>query len=206
MNEMHDATQILMAAYQKRVSENKEKEALRLSGLDPIFEEQTPEVPLIKKVTQDIVDQCADMLVFARHNSYLSLAGLAANQLGKFGERVQLNACFINRGWKQGWTVALNPQVISSFGSTTNSREGCLTWPKKKILADRKQDIVVSYTDICGEGKEERVQDFEAIVWQHEINHLRGIPEFVVDPEKKQKPNERCQCGSGKKFKKCCGK
>lgn len=52
----------------------------------------------------------------------------------------------------------------------------------------------------------------ESVAVQHEIDHLEGILMFdrewkVEQATKvnKQKPNEKCACGSGKKYKKCCG-
>jgi len=175
------------------------------SGLTPIQNQQTPAVLSSIEISEAVLGHLWDLLIFAEHNTYLRLAGLAANQLAKEDERVMLNACFINRGY-DGWVVALNPSIEEEEGSSTNSREGCLTWPGKKILADRKEIVTVSYVTVSGEEKRERIEGFEAIVWQHEINHLRGIPEHVIDPEKKAKPNEPCVCGSGKKFKKCCGR
>lgn len=53
----------------------------------------------------------------------------------------------------------------------------------------------------------------ECVAVQHEIDHVRGILFFdrewknePIKKEKKQKPNEKCACLSGKKYKKCCGK
>ncbi len=53
----------------------------------------------------------------------------------------------------------------------------------------------------------------ECIAVQHEVDHLEGILMFDREWEykpvkvgKKVKPNEKCPCGSGKKYKKCCGK
>jgi peptide deformylase len=206
VKDIDNGMQLLVAAYQRRIEDKDAKECIRQSGIEPIFEEQTPEVPPLQEITEDVLNCCADMLVFARHCPYMNLAGLAANQLGISGKRISLNVCFINRGWRAGWLAALNPGIVSETGVSKNSSEGCLTWPKKKILAIRRESVVVSYLGLEGTPREESVEGFEAVVWQHEINHLKGIPEHVMDPDKKQKPNAPCLCGSGRKFKRCCGK
>jgi preprotein translocase subunit SecA len=52
-----------------------------------------------------------------------------------------------------------------------------------------------------------------SIAVQHEMDHLNGevLPDFGIKKEpiivnKKIGRNEPCICGSGKKYKKCCGK
>ena len=69
---------------------------------------------------------------------------------------------------------------------------------------------------------EERMQEIAAIFKEHGWKHIIGLepdkPEDITDLElllnparptiaaKKVGRNEPCPCGSGKKFKKCCGK
>jgi len=37
------------------------------------------------------------------------------------------------------------------------------------------------------------------------LPNLFGRTSTLVRSEKKKYPNEKCPCGSGKKYKKCCG-
>lgn len=201
---LSDTIKFLASAEACRKEEDEACKILEESGLDPILNQQTPKLDPVMNITDKVIEQCQALILFARYNKYMRLAGLAANQLGYSGERVTLNACFINR--KGQWTGAINPAIISVEGASRNSIEGCLTWPDRQIRAMRHDSIVVSFTDLCGDSREESVSGFEALVWQHEINHLNGVPERVIDPDKKLKPNSPCYCGSGKKFKKCCGR
>jgi len=175
-------------------------------GIAPIQNVQTPKVPLIAHGDDRLGELCEELLFFAKHNRYLRLAGLAANQVGIKGERVMLNACFIDRDL--GWVVALNPEIISLPGISLNSKEGCLTWPGKFIEANRSTKAQVRYWTLGWEERVIDVEGFEAKVWQHEINHLNGVAEKIFAPEDKRaaRPNNPCPCGSGKKFKKCCGR
>ena len=82
----------------------------------------------------------------------------------------------------------------------------------RTIIAERYPSILVSYWNQDSSFIEnEFLDDYEAQVWQHEINHLDGKQEILKDlPIKKEERlpgrNEPCFCGSDKKFKKCCGK
>lgn len=180
------------------------EKALYYAGIDAIFNEQTPVVEPVVSLTEESLKIYDEMLLFVKFNRYLRLAGMAANQVAKNGERIDLSACYINRD--HSWIIALNPCIVDYRGSSRTSREGCLTWPDKKIVTVRHEEITVSYTDLRGALITEDVSGFEAIVWQHEVNHLLGIPENVIDPEIKLKPNDKCHCGSSRKFKKCCGR
>jgi peptide deformylase len=90
--------------------------------------------------------------------------------------------------------------------------EGCLTWPNKTILAKRYPKITVSFWTQDGSFvKDFALSDYEAQVWQHEVCHLEGIEEKFKPnqgnrSENKVGRNSECPCGSGKKYKKCCGK
>lgn len=66
-----------------------------------------------------------------------------------------------------------------------------------------------------------RAKELESIFkkngWEHSIEVRRGEPEDIADLESLQNPvvtervekkpgrNDPCPCGSGKKYKKCCG-
>ena len=92
--------------------------------------------------------------------------------------------------------------------------EGCLTWPGKKIVADRYPLVTATYFTIDGEYVNgEEFAAFDAQVFQHEYDHLDGIVEKMVNNDfrtyRRESPkvgrNDPCPCGSGKKYKKCCG-
>ena len=174
--------------------------------IEPLLNEQTPAVGKVYD-TCNIAETCKELLGFAIDNPHMKLAGLAANQVAIDGIRCGLNVCFVRVGEIE-WITAINPEIISTFGGTFNATEGCLTWPNKQIRAIRSAYLTVRYQRVDGSSVTRDAKDFEAQVWQHEVNHLRGIAENVIDPEvlSDLKPNDKCSCGSGKKFKKCCGR
>jgi len=133
-------------------------------------------------------------------------AGLASNQCG-IEER--FCACYTSEGWK----LLVNPIITSKTGDIVIKEEGCLSWPNKYILAKRYKDIEVEYCTLNGEYVTENYSGWSAQVIQHEVDHLNGVAEEVIERDyktiKREEPklgrNDPCHCGSGKKYKKCHG-
>lgn len=182
--------------------------------------QQTPLVSYVEpRDNQFDIDQYKVFL--SDFMSYVSLRhdalGLAANQIARDGDpnKRQMHRVFAMReGPYASWEVIIAPKTEQSMGYPKQKQEGCLTWPQMKIVAQRYPEVVVTYRNIRGELVENRLlTGVLAQVWQHEINHLNGVEEEVLPPggtikrkTKKVGRNDPCPCGSGKKFKKCCGK
>jgi peptide deformylase len=150
-------------------------------------------------------------------NAYLDFAnqqrnavGLAANQCSLDGERFN-QRIFALRDMKTGiWRIIVDPVVLEYIGMRESKLEGCLTWQGRLIIANRFRAVRVGYSDVDGNMHDEIYKGFEAQIWQHEINHLDGIPEdivtydYMLPKEKEIGRNDKCPCGSGKKYKQCC--
>jgi len=144
-------------------------------------------------------------------SNHRNAVGLAANQCSIDGERFMQNVFALRNLKINTWKLIINPKIDLYFGMVEPKLEGCLTWVGKSILADRLRAVKVSYDDIDGNHYTNQIYGgFEAQIWQHEINHLNGIEENVVDynyklpPIKKIERNDKCPCLSGKKYKNCC--
>ena len=98
--------------------------------------------------------------------------GLAANQFGIM-ERV----CIAKIDGKM--RVFIDPQIISSEGSQISIQEGCLTWPNRRGDIERPEVIKAQYyTGPAGPLNLVQSEIFtgqEAIILEHEIDHLNGI-------------------------------
>lgn len=131
--------------------------------------------------------------------------GLAAPQIGIAKDiaivrlpKITLN--LVNAKLKQGFDPALFKE------------EGCLSFPGRVEDTIRFQEVhivnnlVEPYSFVA--------TGLVAVVCQHELDHLNStlfIDRIAPKPTtivKKVKagPNEPCPCGSGKKYKKCCGR
>ena len=104
----------------------------------------------------------------------------------------------------------INPQIIDMTDKFKYKGEGCLSFPGDYKSTQRYRVIKVGFVDADTlKPREIDLYGFEAVVLQHEIDHQDGIlyTDRVSHPavaEKKIGPNDKCSCGSGKKYKKCC--
>lgn len=120
--------------------------------------------------------------------------GLAANQVG-----INARVCIVRHaGYKMD---LVNPQIIHKTEETTFMEEGCLSLPNLFYKIRRPKFVTIVADNF--EGSIRLYNEEIARIVQHEIEHLegRGIWSYY-----KTGRNEPCFCGSGKKFKKCCGK
>jgi peptide deformylase len=97
--------------------------------------------------------------------------GLAAVQIG---ETIQMFAVLLNGEI----AVFANPRILSSSGST-KTREGCLSLPGVYGIVKRPRKIAVEVTRLVRGVAQTRevlsLHGFEAVVVQHEIDHLNGV-------------------------------
>jgi len=150
--------------------------------------------------------------------------GLAANQVGIDAAVAVVNVIKP--------LVLINPKIIKKEVEIPYY-EGCLSYPGQGVQTTRYRDVVIqtaqsesgwyfsgaeSLQDVHGSWEEKHKKDeqdkriLESICVQHEIDHLNGVTIFdrQVDNQPVQREtikvgrNEKCPCGSGKKFKKCC--
>ena len=147
--------------------------------------------------------------------------GLAANQVGIDAAVAVLNV--------REPIVLINPKIISKENEI-DFYEGCLSYPSKGVHTKRYRDVIISTeqsesnwyfsgasqpTDGKGSWEESKKEDqelrtLEAVCVQHEIDHLNGIVcmdrkvNTTIVRDKKIGRNEKCPCGSGLKYKKCC--
>ena len=117
-----------------------------------------------------------NMFVIMRRNNG---GGLAAPQVG-ISKRIIV--------WLSGpervERVAINPVIVHSQGKF-KSREGCLSVPNIQRDIRRKRLIEVVALDENDERGVYELTNREAVVVQHEIDHLNGIT--ILDGVKKRK-------------------
>ncbi len=100
--------------------------------------------------------------------------GLAAIQVG-----IPLNILIINLPneediqEKDALIEAINPVVTQKDGIQIFT-EGCLSIPGFSEDITRAQHIIVEYFDRDGNKKTMECEDFLAVAWQHELEHLAG--------------------------------
>lgn len=114
--------------------------------------------------------------------------GLAAPQIGYL---YQIFA--IKPTEKSPISFFLNPKIIKlskeniSASTEKTPLEGCLSIPNIWGIVKRKKSVTLSFLNINGQQQQKTFTGFEAIIIQHEMDHLQGIlfTEKVLEQGKK---------------------
>ena len=99
--------------------------------------------------------------------------GIAAPQVG-----VLKRVVIVQRFDKKNFPIEgyINPIITKYSKKTQSRREGCLSIPNRSEMLDsRAYAILIEYDTLDGKHHTEMVEDFTAIIFQHEIDHLNGI-------------------------------
>lgn len=131
---------------------------------DPVLRE--PAQP-VAEIDDDLRKLVADMGETMRAAPGV---GLAAPQVG-----VQRRV-FVYVAAEEDDIVALvNPSIVERSDEAVTEDEGCLSIPGLSYPVERSQRIVVEATAMNGEQVRLEVEDMEARIMQHEIDHLDGV-------------------------------
>lgn len=123
----------------------------------------------VKRVTKETLKLIKDM---EQTTVQTRGAGLAAPQIGR-SERIVL--CMIGKKL----TPLINPVILKKSKEAAIAEEGCLSLPDVWVNVSRSTEIVVSFTDHKNKKVELALQNFDARVVQHEVDHLDGV--LIVD-------------------------
>ncbi|GEM_PF-257231 len=100
-------------------------------------------------------------------------AGIAAPQVG-----ILKNVIWVQRFDKENFPFEayINPKIIQYSEMKWPCREGCLSIPDRSdTTKTRAYAILVEYDRPDGSHGIEMIEEFTAVVFQHEIDHLNGI-------------------------------
>ena len=137
---------------------------------DQILKRPTQPVERADAATRKLVEQ-----MIAAMCAHPRCVGLAAPQVGS---NLRLAVMDSSRNPKitesRGLIILVNPRVIGSDG-TVLQREGCLSIPDFTADVRRAARVRVRTHDQDGQLQEFWLEGFEAIIAQHEIDHLDGM-------------------------------
>ena len=127
--------------------------------------------------------------------------GLAAPQIG-----IAKKMAIVRLGPPELELDLINASIMGGYDPFIHKDEGCLSFPGRSENVERYQEILVSN----GLDNDRIIlTGLLAVCTQHELDHVEGIllPDRAIKKViEKIRPNNFCPCGSGKKYKKCCGK
>lgn len=102
--------------------------------------------------------------------------GLAAPQVG-----AMVRVFVMDAGWKDGDMTpraCINPRITWGSDERVTGGEGCLSIPGVTAQVERHARIRLAYTDLSGAALEVELSGAEAVVAQHEYDHLDGLVHF----------------------------
>jgi peptide deformylase len=100
--------------------------------------------------------------------------GLAATQVGKPWRVIVVDASRVQKeGTRHGRVILLNPWIVRHEGPRL-LREGCLSVPHFTGNVIRANAVEIHGKDRAGNTVEIKADGFEAVVFQHELDHLDG--------------------------------
>jgi len=141
---------------------------------NPILRKKSKDVEVFDKELHTLLDDMNDTM------QEYSGVGLAAIQIG-----IDLNVLIINipldnegneedgKQLDENLIEAINPVVTHKDGELVFS-EGCLSIPGFHADVTRAEHIIVEYFNRQGVKQTMEANDFLAIAWQHEMEHLSG--------------------------------
>ena len=136
---------------------------------DPILKRSTHPVERVDDGVRKLIDQMAVAMC-----AHPRCVGLAAPQVGS---DLRIAVMDSSRNPKvtesRGLIILVNPRVIASEGDVLQ-REGCLSIPDFTGNVQRAARVQVQAHDQDGQLREFWLEGFEAIIAQHEIDHLDG--------------------------------
>ena len=102
--------------------------------------------------------------------------GLAACQVGMLKAMIVYDVEYVDeKNPKKVPVVMVNPTITSMSKAMVVVEEGCLSFPNVFENVKRHEKVTVEYLDLNGDKKIKHAKGFEAIVIQHETDHLNGI-------------------------------
>ncbi len=141
---------------------------------NPILRKKSEDVIKFDKELHTILDDMYETMVADGG------VGLAAVQIGILKNIVIINLPEEDKEKpeydiqiKENLIEAINP-IITSIDGEYSFVEGCLSIPGFNEEIERAKKVTVEYFDRYGEKQNMEAEDFLAVAWQHETEHLNG--------------------------------
>ena len=131
--------------------------------------------PVLKRKTEKILNidesirQLAENMLKTMYEA--PGVGLAAPQVGR---SISLVVADTGENDKPSPLILINPEITAHEGQT-GITEGCLSVPDYTAEVPRYQKIIIKAYTLDEKEVELTLEDFPAIVLQHELDHLQGI-------------------------------
>lgn len=147
-----------------------------------------PSIPVAPNPEDTVLQHFVKRLFTTVRDSMSLGVGIAAPQVG-----IHRQIIWVQRFDKEEeglpFEVYLNPTIVSYSDSTKLTREGCLSIPDRSETVERPCVIEIEYDKLDGTHHQESIDGFTSVIFQHEIDHLKGI--LYLDHLEEEKKQER---------------
>ena len=99
--------------------------------------------------------------------------GLAAPQVDD-GRRIVVIDSGQHEGVRSGLLRMVNPKIVQRSKETLWWPETCLSVPELEVKVERNLYITVDWREPDGTAKTQEFEHYEAVIVQHELDHLEG--------------------------------
>ena len=131
----------------------------------------------VEKIDQNIISFCRNLLREMRLNKWVWLAAPQIWNNIRIISTTQRQKR--QRGGKKnkllGETIMINPKILEKSNEMIVYEEACISLPDKTGNVKRHKIIIVEFTDIKWNKQKRKYKDFNAVIIQHEIDHLDWI-------------------------------
>jgi peptide deformylase len=132
-----------------------------------ILRTRSEPITKVDKKVKKIIDNLHATLL-AEHG-----LGIAAPQIG---ENIRVILARLNSETQEEMIKAMiNPEIIYTSEETVIGEEGCLSLPELYKLVERFKKLRVRFEDIHGASHILELEDLNARIIQHEVDHINGI-------------------------------
>jgi peptide deformylase len=144
---------------------------------NPILRKKSKDIEVFDEKLHSLLDDMNDTM-----QEYGGV-GLAAIQIGRDSNVLIINIPINDENGENGENdgkqlpenliEAINPVITHKDGELIFN-EGCLSVPGFHAEVKRAEHVIVEYYNRTGEKQTIEAEDFLAIAWQHEMEHLSG--------------------------------
>lgn len=162
----------------------------------PIKDIQTwPNNPILRTISEEIEEITEDLKIFCKKLILLMRknkgVGLAAPQVW---ENIRVIATSQREKKKTkdiflGETIMINPKIVDASKETIVWEEACISLPNCTGNVKRHKTITVEFLDSNGKKQKQKYKEFNAVIIQHEMDHLDGI--LFIDKLVKKKSEKK---------------
>jgi peptide deformylase len=134
---------------------------------DEFLSAPTTPIENIDGELQSIIDDMAQTMYMAPG------VGLAAIQVGIGKSLIVYDVS--DRDSDRVLSILINPRIVEKAGEIVSQEEGCLSVPDFRSDVKRAERVLVEGFDREGNPLRYEAEGLQAIVLQHEIDHLNGV-------------------------------